>query len=138
LSAELCSLFNHFVLFSSTAKSNGKNNKTKRLTNTEKKKFQLTPFLREVLIGMVLSDAHMRKSSHLPNSFCNARVRFLQNLNQADFIYHSPLPFGQGLDLFKLYCSSSPKISSSIIKETGNIRKNISFITRCLPCFNEI
>jgi hypothetical protein len=88
MSAELCSLFNHFVLFSSTAKSNGKNNKTKRLTNTEKKKFQLTPFLREVLIGMVLSDAHMRKSSHLPNSFCNARVRFVQNLNQADFIYH--------------------------------------------------
>jgi hypothetical protein len=36
------------------------------------------------------------------------------------------------------YCSSKPKISSSIIKETGNIRHNISFIIRCLPCFNEI
>jgi len=80
---------------------------------------------------MVLSDAHMRKSSHLPNSLCNARVRFLQSLNQADFIYHL-------FDVFKLYCYSSSKISSSIIKETGNIRQNISFITRCLPCFNEI
>lgn len=74
--------------------------------------------LREVLIGNLLGDAHMRKSSILINSKSNARVRFLQSLAQSDLINHL-------YDLFKDYCASPPKEVSSLIKETGNIRYNI-------------
>jgi LAGLIDADG DNA endonuclease family len=65
------------------------------------------------------------------NSKSNARIRFLQSLEQADLIYHL-------YELFKEFSYTEPKTNSSLIKETGNIRHNISFSTRCLPCFNEM
>lgn len=101
------------------------------MTNEQKSAFKLEGELREVLIGCILEDAHMRKFSKDINSKSNARVRFLQSIAQSDFIYHL-------YDLFKDYCASPPKESYSLIKETGNIRYNISFATRNLPCFNEI
>jgi len=64
------------------------------------------------------------------NSKSNARIRFLQSLDKADLIYHL-------YELFKEFSYTEPKINSSLIKETGNIRKNINFTTRSLPCFNE-
>jgi hypothetical protein len=80
---------------------------------------------------MVLSDARMRKSSNLPNSLCNARLRILQSLNQADFIYHL-------FDLFKLYCSSSPKIYSSIIKKQEILDKTYPLLQASSPALPAI
>jgi len=73
----------------------------------------------------------MRKFNISINSKSNARIRFLQSLNQADLIYHF-------YELFKEFSYTEPKINSFLIKETGNIRKKIHFTTRSLPCFNEI
>jgi hypothetical protein len=56
---------------------------------------------------------------------------FTTSLTQSDLIYHL-------YDLFKDFCASPPKEGSFLIKETDNIRYNISFITRNLPCFNEL
>ena len=120
----------NIVLSSSISPNNNTKNITRRLTNTEKSAFTIEGFLKDVLIGTILGDAHMRKFS-LATSKCNARVRFLQSLAQADFIYHL-------YELFKIYCASPPTKGSSLIKETGNIRHNISFATRNLPCFNEL
>ena len=125
--------YSYSVLFNSPVKSNEKNNNkvTKRLTKNEKNKFKFYSFLKDILIGMILSDDHLRKFSILPTSFCNARVIFAHSLKQADFLYHL-------FYLFTSFCASPPKIQSSIIQEKGNIRKSISFSTRCLPCFNVI
>jgi hypothetical protein len=103
---------------------------TKRLTNEEKSKFKIEGFLKEVLIGNILGDAHMRKFNISEGAKGNARVRFLQSKSQSDFIYHL-------YDLFKDYCASPPKENFSVIKESGNTRYNISFATRNLPCFND-
>jgi LAGLIDADG DNA endonuclease family len=72
----------------------------------------------------------MRKFNISENSKSNARLVFLQSVEQSELIYHL-------FELFKEYSISPPKINSSLIKETGNLRYNISFGTRTLPCFNE-
>jgi hypothetical protein len=73
----------------------------------------------------------MIKSNINKNSRAKARFIFLKSLAHSDLIYHL-------YETFKDYCASSPKENSSLIKETGNIRHNISFATRNLPCFNEL
>jgi hypothetical protein len=105
---------------------------TRRLTNEEKSKFKIEGFLREVLIGNILADAHVIKFNILEGAAKseNARIRFLQSKAQSDFIYHL-------YELFKDYCASPPKENSLLIKESANIRYNVSFATRNLPCFNE-
>ena len=61
-------------------------------------------FLKEVLIGNILGDAHMRKFNISEGAKGNVRVRFLQSKGQSDFIFHL-------YDLFKDYCKNEPKIS---------------------------
>ena len=78
-----------------------------------------------------MGDAHMRKFNILITSKSNARLRFLQSVAQSDFIYYL-------YELFKDFFDSTPKESSSLIKETSKIRYNFSFATRNLPCFNEL
>lgn len=104
---------------------------TKRLTNEEKDKYKLEGYLRVILIGNILGDAHMKKSNISINSKANASVRFLQSVAQAEFIYHL-------YDLFKDFCASPPKKSSSLIKETGKIIHSIYFATRNLPYFYDL
>ena len=101
-----------------------------RLSESDKIHYQLSTNLKEILVGKLLGDAHMRRFNISEDSKSNARVIFLQSLEQSEFIYHL---FG----IFKDYSISSPKVHSSLIKETGNFRHNISFGTRTLPCFNE-
>ena len=101
-----------------------------RLSNSEKNSYQLSEFLKQVLVGKLLGDAHMRKYNTSENSKSNARIIFLQSLEQSELIYNL-------YDLFKDFTVSPPKVNSSLIKETGNMRHNISFGTRTLPCFNE-
>jgi hypothetical protein len=101
-----------------------------RLSNSEKNSYQLSEFLKQVLVGKLLGDAHMRKYNTSENSKSNARIIFLQSLEQSELIYNL-------YELFKDFTVSPPKVNSSLIKETGNMRHNISFGTRTLPCFNE-
>lgn len=96
-------------------KVNGNNNsKTKKvrtplLTHLEKSQFQLSDNLQEILVGNLLGDAHMIKFNISINSRSNARIRFLQSLEQADFIYHL-------YELFKEFSYTEPKANSSLIK----------------------
>lgn len=72
----------------------------------------------------------MRKHNISENSKSNARIIFLQSLEQSELIFNL-------YELFKDFTISPPKVNSSLIKETGNRRYNISFGTRTLPCFNK-
>jgi len=73
----------------------------------------------------------MRKFNISLESRSNARAIFLQSLAQSALIYDL-------YNHFKEFTASPPKIQSSLIKETGNTRYNLSFSTRTLPCFNEL
>lgn len=88
-------------------------------------------FLREVLIGNILGDVHMRKFNINIGGKGNARVIFSQSLEQSSLIYNL-------YDYFKDYCASPPKEHSSWIKESDKPRYYIYFATRNLPCFNEL
>jgi len=61
-----------------------------RLSNSEKNSYELSEFLRQVLVGKLLGDAHMRKYNISENSKSpgNARIIFLQSLEQSELIYH--------------------------------------------------
>ena len=72
----------------------------------------------------------MRKYNISKDSQSKARFIFLQSLEQTELTNNL-------YELFKDFTVIPPKINSSLIKETGNMRYNISFGTRSLPCFNE-
>jgi hypothetical protein len=59
-----------------------------RLSNSEKNSYQLSEFLKQVLVGKLLGDAHMRKYNTSENSKSNARIIFLQSLEQSELIYN--------------------------------------------------
>lgn len=79
------------------------------LSNSDKNNYQLSSFLIEVLVGKLLGDAHMRKFNISDNSKSNARVIFLQSLEQSELIHKL-------YELFKDFTVSPPKINSSLIK----------------------
>lgn len=81
----------------------------KLLSNSEKYEYQLSDYLKEVLVGKLLGDAHMRKFNISENSKSNARVIFLQSVEQSELIYKL-------YELFKEFKVSPPKINSSLIK----------------------
>lgn len=99
----------------------------KRLTNIERSKFKLDPFLKQVLIGSLLGDAHMRRFSDK----ANARLVFRQGSKNASYLLHL-------YNLFQEYVLTSPKISIVRDKNTEKLRYNLSFATLALPCFNEL
>jgi hypothetical protein len=81
-----------------------------------------------IIIGLMLGDLFAEKIK--PNS--NTRLQFKQsNKNKVyiDYLY----------SLFKEYCNSEPKITSSVEKRPGRKKINISikFWTLSLPCFNK-
>nr|UEK25980.1 hypothetical protein [Mutinus fleischeri] len=80
-----------------------------RLSNSEKNSDQLTVNLKQVLVGKLLGDAHMRKSNISESSKSNARIIFLQSVEQSELIYKL-------YELFKEFTVSPPKVNSSFIK----------------------
>lgn len=99
----------------------------KRLTNLERSKFKLDPFIKQVLIGSLLGDAHMRKFSDK----ANARLVFSQGIQNTSYLLHL-------YNLFKEYVWTSPKISIVTNKNTQKLNFHFSFATLALPCFNEL
>lgn len=84
-------------------------------------------FLKQVLVGGLLGDVHMRRFS--PNA--NTRVVFRQGDINSEYLLHL-------YELFQKYVSSPPTITSIMNKSSGKIRYNLSFATLALPCFNEL
>ena len=98
----------------------------KRLTKVERTNFNLDDFLKEVLIGNILGDIHMRRFSNTSNT----RLIFRQGSKNSDYLLHL-------YELFKKYTLKGPSITTIVNKETEKSRNNLSFATLALPCFND-
>ena len=97
-----------------------------RLTNLERSKYNLDDFLKQVLIGNILGDIHMRRFSNTSNT----RLIFRQGSKNSDYLLHL-------YELFKKYTLKGPSITTIVNKETEKSRNNLSFATLALPCFND-
>jgi hypothetical protein len=84
--------------------------------------------LEEIIIGLMLGDLFAEKIKQ--NS--NTRLQFKQSIKNKKYIDHL-------YSLFKEFCNSEPKITSSIEKRPGKKELNVSikFWTLSLPCFNK-
>jgi hypothetical protein len=114
-------------------------NSVKRLTNIpatllcnsgeglKEKKFKLDSHLKQVLIGTILGDVHMRRFSKK----ANVRIIFRQGSINSSYLLHL-------YSLFKEFVITLPSISTVKDKITGKLRYNLSFATLALPCFNEL
>ena len=76
---------------------------------------ELKPELEEIIIGLLLGDLFAEKNK--PNS--NTRLQFKQSNKNRVYIDHL-------YSLFKEYCQSEPKITSSIEKRVGRKEINVS------------
>lgn len=76
---------------------------------------ELNPYLEEVLIGLMLGDLFAEKRN--PNS--NTRLQFKQSIKNKEYIDHLYY-------LFKEYCNSEPKVTSSLDKRPGKKELNVS------------
>ena len=99
--------------------------KQKRLTNLERSKFILDHHLKQVLVGNILGDVYMRRSSIKSNT----RIVFRQGSINAEYLLYL-------YSLFRHFVP--PSISSITDKVTVSIRYNLSFTTLALPCFNQL
>lgn len=66
------------------------------------------------------------------NPNCNTRLQFKQSIKNKEYIEHL-------YSLFKDYCNSEPKVTSSVDNRPGKKELNVSikFWTQSLPCFNQ-
>ena len=89
---------------------------------------ELNADLMEIIIGLMLGDLFAEKRN--PNS--NTRLQFKQSIKNKEYIEHL-------YSIFKDYCNSEPKITTSIDQRPGKKDLNISikFWTQSLPCFNQ-
>lgn len=108
----------------------------KRLTKVERLEYKLDDYLKQVLVGNILGDVHMRRFSNKANS----RIIFRQGSINKEYLLHL-------YDLFKDFVVTPPVwtkiVNKSIINTNSgegkkNSRYNISFATLSLPCFNEL
>lgn len=102
-------------------------NLKKRISNEERAKFQLDPFLKQVLVGNILGDVYLRKSS----SKAKVRLVFRQGSVNSTYLLHLYI-------LFQEFVTTPPSVKEVVDKKTGKSRFNLSFTTLALPCFNEI
>ena len=89
---------------------------------------ELNADLIEIIIGLMLGDLFAEKRN--PNS--NTRLQFKQSIKNKEYIEHL-------YSLFKDYCNSDPKVTSSVDNRPGKKELNVSikFWTQSLPCFNK-
>ena len=102
-------------------------NSVKRISNAERSKLKLDSYLKQVLIGTILGDVHMRRSSEK----ANVRIIFRQGSINTSYLLHL-------YSLFKNFVLTPPSVNTISDKSTGKLRYNISFATLSLPCFNEL
>ena len=89
---------------------------------------KLSKELEEIIIGLMLGDLFAEKRN--PNS--NTRLQFKQSIKNQVYVDHL-------FSMFKEYCNSEPKITSSYDNRPGKKEFNVSikFWTQSLPCFNQ-
>jgi len=88
----------------------------------------LKPELVETVVGLMLGDLFAERIN--PNH--NTRLQFKQSIKNEAYIDHL-------YSLFKEYCNSAPKVTSSVDNRPGKQEFNVSvkFWTQSLPCFNK-
>ena len=97
------------------------------MNKAERQNYELDDYLRQVLVGNILGDVHMRRFSE--NS--NVRVVFRQGSINASYLLHL-------YELFQKFVTNPPSVSTILDSKTGRSRYNLSFSTLALPCFNEL
>lgn len=98
---------------------------TGKFSKNISKLIYLHPYYYSIVVGMLLSDGWLEKSSI--NS--NTRFRFKQSINRADYVL-------QIFFVFSHYCFGIPYLTKSLRK--GKLHYGLQFNTRSLPCFNEL
>jgi LAGLIDADG DNA endonuclease family len=98
----------------------------KRLNKAERSKFKLDFYLKQVLIGTILGDVHMRRFSEK----ANVRIIFRQGSINESYLLHLN-------SLYQDFVLTPPSVSKIYEPKTGKIRYNLSFATLALPCFND-
>jgi hypothetical protein len=84
---------------------------------------KLTPFLRSVIVGLILGEAWLEKNG------TNARLGFLQSIDKFFYFFSVYL-------ILTPFCSSLPKLIIRIIK--GKTYYALELKTVSLPCFTEL
>ena len=115
-----------FLLFSRSYHSSS-SLQQKRLTNLERSNITLDDNLEQVLVGNILGDVYMRRSS----AKANTRVVFRQGSINADYLLHL-------YSLYQKFVSTPSSVTSITDSATGKTRYNLSFATLALPCFNQL
>jgi hypothetical protein len=101
--------------------------KKPKLTQIERDAKQLTPFLKDIIVGLLLGDSSMGKRTL--NS--DPRCRFKQGLVHKPYLDHL---YG----LFQDYCGTEPNIlDEKADTRTNKVYSSVSFNTLSFPCFND-
>jgi hypothetical protein len=100
----------------------------KRLSSDERNLIIIPEDIRDILVGILLGDAHIVRRSSTGNS----RLVYAQTA-----VAHKEY-FDYVLSFFIAFCVKDYKPQSRIIRDnrTGKIYSAISFTTMQLPCFN--
>lgn len=95
-----------------------------KLINNEKLLLKLTPRVKSIIIGLILSDAWIQKKGHW-----NTRIGFKQSITNFPYLWHIYNELG-------FLCSSLPMSAKTITR--GKIFYSVYLQTRQLACLNEI
>ena len=125
------SVYNEYIIFfskSSKINTEDKANKDIKYTIEYKKGYNLTPFQRQALVGIILGDGYLER---IKSSY-NTRLRIEQSYPEKEKYFNS------------LYSLFEPLVTMNPVilirkpdKRTGKIYKSIYFKTLSLPCLNE-
>ena len=95
-----------------------------RLTNSDKTLLKLTPRVKSIIIGLILSDAWLQKRGHW-----NSRIGFKQSINNFPYLWNIYNELGY-------LCSGLPMAAKTVTR--GKIFHSVFLQTRQLTCLNEI
>jgi len=95
-----------------------------RLTNSEKTLLKLTPRVKSIIIGLILSDAWLQKRGHW-----NSRIGFKQSIINFPYLWYIYNELGY-------LCSGLPMGAKTVVR--GKILYSVFLQTRQLACLNEI
>lgn len=99
-------------------------NKKSKINNIERNILKLTPRVRSIIIGLILSDGWMQKRGHW-----NPRLGFKQSIKNFPYIWYI-------YNELAYLCSGDIYHGKSKLR--GKIFYNLSFQTRQLACLNEV
>ena len=95
-----------------------------RLVNTEKNLIKLTPRVRSIIIGLILSDGWVQKRGHW-----NTRIGFKQSIINFPYLWYI-------YNELAYLCSGLPMAAKTVTR--GKIFYGVFVQTRQLACLNEI